>query len=81
MTWLLSSPQFGMAQDSHCRPQRPDYPAQSHRLAVHQEVRTLIGMSIRGERGVYWRLTGRQNLEYFASLYGIRGSAARARVE
>ena len=46
-----------------------------------REVRRLIGVSIRGERSVYWRLTGRQNLEYFASLYGIRGSAARTRVE
>ena len=46
-----------------------------------REIRRLIGVSIRGERSVYWRLTGRQNLEYFASLYGIRGSAARTRVE
>ena len=38
-------------------------------------------MSIRGERSVYWRLTGRQNLEYFASLYGIRGSAAKHRID
>ena len=46
-----------------------------------REVRRRIGVSIRGERSVYWRLTGRQNLEYFASLYGIRGRAARGRVE
>ena len=46
-----------------------------------REVRRQIGVSIRGERSVYWRLTGRQNLEYFASLYGIRGRAGRARVE
>ncbi|MCE2457663.1 MAG: ABC transporter ATP-binding protein [Dehalococcoidia bacterium] len=39
-----------------------------------REVRRLIGVSIRGERSVYWRLTGRQ-------MYGIRGSAARTRVE
>ena len=37
-------------------------------------VRRNIGVSIRGERSVYWKLTGRQNLEYFASLYGLRGS-------
>ena len=46
-----------------------------------REVRRQIGVSIRGERSVYWRLTGRQNLEYFASLYGIRGRTARSRVE
>jgi ABC-2 type transport system ATP-binding protein len=45
------------------------------------DVRRSIGVSIRGERSVYWKLTGRQNLEYFASLYGIRGKTARARIE
>jgi len=42
-------------------------------------VRRNIGVSIRGERSVYWKLTGRQNLEYFAILYGIRGSSGRDR--
>ncbi len=45
-----------------------------------KDVRRQIGVSIRGERSVYWRLTGRQNLEYFASLYGIRGKAAQRRI-
>lgn len=44
-------------------------------------VRRSIGVSIRGERSVYWKLTGRQNLEYFSKLYGIRGAEAAARVE
>ncbi len=43
-------------------------------------VRRNIGVSIRGERSVYWKLTGRQNLEYFASLYGIRGRENTNRV-
>ncbi|MDP6668015.1 MAG: ATP-binding cassette domain-containing protein, partial [Dehalococcoidia bacterium] len=30
-----------------------------------EKVRESIGVSIRGERSVYWRLSGRQNLEYF----------------
>lgn len=30
---------------------------------------------------MYWRLTGRQNLEYFSSLYGLRGKFARSRIE
>ena len=46
-----------------------------------REVRRQIGVAIRGERSVYWRLTGRQNLEYFSSLYGLRGRAARDRIE
>ena len=44
-------------------------------------VRRNVGVSIRGERSVYWKLSGRQNLEYFATLYGIRGTALRQRVD
>lgn len=43
-------------------------------------VRRKIGVSIRGERSVYWKLTGRQNLEYFASLYGLQGGDAQMAV-
>jgi ABC-2 type transport system ATP-binding protein len=32
-----------------------------------------------GKRGLYWRLTGRQNLEYWGALYKLSGRAARAR--
>ena len=46
-----------------------------------REVRRQIGVSVRGERSVYWRLTGRQNLEYFSSLYGLRGKTAQSRIE
>jgi ABC-2 type transport system ATP-binding protein len=42
-------------------------------------VRGLIGIVFGGERGLYWHLTGRQNLEYWAALYGvsIRETATR----
>ncbi|MDA1278882.1 MAG: ABC transporter ATP-binding protein [Chloroflexi bacterium] len=40
-------------------------------------VRRMIGVSIRGERSVNWKLTGRQNFEYFASLYGLPVDHAR----
>lgn len=43
-------------------------------------VRRNIGVSIRGERSVYWKLTGRQNLEYFASLYGLSSAETRKRI-
>ncbi|MXY72500.1 MAG: ABC transporter ATP-binding protein, partial [Dehalococcoidia bacterium] len=33
------------------------------------DVRRRIGLILGGERGLYERLTGRQNLQYFASLY------------
>ncbi len=34
-------------------------------------VRPLIGIVLGGERGLYWNLTGRQNLEYWAALYNV----------
>ena len=43
-------------------------------------VRPLIGIVLGGDRGFYWRLTGRQNLEYWAALYKVPGSLAKRRV-
>ena len=43
-------------------------------------VRRLIGIVFGGDRGLYWRLTGRQNLEYWAALYDVPASTARERV-
>jgi ABC-2 type transport system ATP-binding protein len=40
-----------------------------------------LGTVLTGERSVYWKLTGRENLEYFAALYGIPARAARARID
>ena len=34
-------------------------------------VRQSLGAVLTGERSVYWKLTGRENLEYFAALYHI----------
>jgi ABC-2 type transport system ATP-binding protein len=34
-----------------------------------------------GERSIYWKLTGRENLRYFAALYHIPPAAARQRVD
>ncbi len=42
-------------------------------------VRPLIGIVFGGERGLYWRLTGRQNLEYWGALYRLPPAAVRER--
>jgi ABC-2 type transport system ATP-binding protein len=39
-----------------------------------------IGLVTPNERSFYWRLTGRQNLRFFGSLYSIRGAALDSRV-
>jgi ABC-2 type transport system ATP-binding protein len=43
-------------------------------------VRPLIGIVLGGDRGLYWRLTGRQNLEYWAALYKVPPQITRDRV-
>lgn len=35
------------------------------------QVRSNIGCMLMGERGLYWKLTGRENLAYFAALYFV----------
>ena len=43
-------------------------------------IRALIGLAFGEERSFYWRLTGRQNLEFFAAFQGLGAHAARARI-
>lgn len=45
------------------------------------EVRKRIGIMLTVEKGFYGKLTGRENLEYFAALYGLDGRRARERAE
>src|SRR5881397_2144876 len=35
------------------------------------EVRASIGCMLMGDRGLYWKLTGRENLDYFGALYHV----------
>ncbi len=42
-------------------------------------VRDVIGLAIGGDRGFYGRITGRQNLHYFAALSGFGRREAKAR--
>ncbi|MCC6261245.1 MAG: ATP-binding cassette domain-containing protein [Anaerolineales bacterium] len=45
------------------------------------EVRRNLGTVLAGERSIYWKLSGRENLEYFAALYHIPAAIAKKRVE
>ena len=45
------------------------------------EVRRSLGTVLAGERSIYWKLTGRENLEYFAALYHIPQAVAKKRVD
>jgi ABC-2 type transport system ATP-binding protein len=49
---------------------------------VHQadRLRHRIGFIFGGERGLYWRLTGYDNLRYFASLYHVEPKVANKRI-
>src|SRR5512146_3046546 len=49
-------------------------------VAQAQEVRKRIGFIFGGERGLYWRLSGADNLRYFASLYSLDPDVAKKRI-
>ena len=44
-----------------------------------RRARLRLGLVLPDERGLYWRLTGRQNLEFFGVLAGLSRAAARQR--
>ena len=51
---------------------------------IHKEtykVRASLGMVVGGERTLYWKLTARDNLRYFASLYKMPRKKAKERIE
>jgi len=46
-----------------------------------KKVKSSIGFAINEERSFYWRLTGRQNLEFFAALDNIPRSQIKRRID
>jgi len=50
-------------------------------VARPREVRARIGAMLSGERSLYWKLTARENLEYFAALYHVPPRETRERID
>lgn len=42
-------------------------------------IRASVGCMLMGERGLYWKLTGRENLEFFGALYHLDRAGRRRR--
>ena len=45
-----------------------------------QKVRENLGVMLTGERTLYWKLTGQENLEYFAALYHMDSTYGKTRI-
>lgn len=45
-----------------------------------EQARKLVGLVTSNERSFYWRLTGRQNLRFFAEIYHVSGDEADRRI-
>ncbi len=45
-----------------------------------KQIRPRIGLVFGGERGLYWRLSGWDNLQYFADLYKVPPEVAKRRI-
>ncbi|OPX29190.1 MAG: hypothetical protein B1H08_04410 [Candidatus Omnitrophica bacterium 4484_171] len=43
-------------------------------------IKSVIGYAGSEERSFYWRLTGKQNLEFFASMYGLSRKQTKSRI-
>ncbi len=69
ITTLLAPTEGSITIDGH--PVVPDDPM----------VTTRFGLSLPEERSFHWRLTGRQNLEYFGALAGLDRATIRERVD
>jgi ABC-2 type transport system ATP-binding protein len=45
-----------------------------------RDIRRRLGAVLSGERSLYWKLTARENLEYFAALYHVPPAVTRERI-
>lgn len=49
-------------------------------LDEDKKIKASIGAMLMGERGLYWKLTGRENLEYFGALYHVPKKVCKNRI-
>ena len=52
-----------------------------HIQKEENKVRASVGCMLMGERGLYWKLTGRENLDFFGALYFLSPADRRKRAE
>ena len=52
-----------------------------HIVKDENKVRASVGCMLMGERGLYWKLTGRENLEYFGALYHLSSRDRKQRAK
>jgi len=50
-------------------------------LDDEDSVRASLGCMLMGDRGLYWKLTGRENLDYFGALYHVPRPERKKRIE
>ena len=50
-------------------------------VARPRQARRHLGVMLAGDRSVYWKLTGRENLEYFAAMHLLRRARAKERID
>ena len=50
-------------------------------LKEEQAVKKTVGLVSAEERSFYWRITGRENLQFYASLYNLSGKQAKKRID
>jgi ABC-2 type transport system ATP-binding protein len=49
-------------------------------LSQEKQIKMSIGCMLMGSRGLYWKLTGRENLEYFGALYHVPKKVRKDRI-
>ncbi len=63
-------------------PDKGDIKISGYDLKTQEELaKSKIGLVVGEERSLYWRLTGRQNLEFFGALYNLNEKQIKERID